>query len=79
MLRARIPTNGDLKKELNEVCFNHKITLKPTEDDIVFKMDTDTICGCHIRDGNLRILFQKDKFGWSTAAALIMINDALSS
>jgi hypothetical protein len=79
MLRAFIPTGGDLKKELNEVCFNHKITLEPTEDYIVFKMDTDTGCGCHIRDGNLRILFQKDKFGCNTAAALMMINDALSS
>jgi hypothetical protein len=72
----------DLKDELNEICFNHKITLEPLEpgeDDKTFKMCATGYCGCGIGHGNLRILFEKNKFGDNAENATSGLGDALSS
>ena len=71
-----------LKDELNEICFNHKITLGPLEsgeDDKTFNNSVTGCNGCGVGYGNLRILFEKDKFGYNAEGATSMLVRALSS
>jgi len=79
----RIKRQGleDLKDELNDICFNHKITLgplEPGEDDKTFKMCAVGCCGCGVGHGNFRILFEKNMFGSNAESATLGLVDALS-
>jgi hypothetical protein len=73
---------GELGDKLNEICFKHKITLEPLEpdeDEMTFGMGVWKSGGCGIRDGNLCILFNKEKFGQDQETALSQILKVLSS
>ena len=61
------------QSELNRLATTHRITIDKTDNPEI------SICGCDIANGQLRILFAKDRLGYNINDALANLQDAVNA